>query len=1125
MGLRFRVLGPLGIDGAEGIELTRPSHRRLLSILLLAHGRRVATDAAIARFWPEDPPERAKAALQTHLSDLRRQLPDGRIVTEGYGYRLELGEHLLDADAFDRQLATAQQLRRDRAWDELLDAVEVATSLWRGTPYAELRDDSFARPEIARLEERHLELLGLRMEALLATGREHEAAAALEGLVAEHPLHERLSAQLMLARYRLGRQAEALETYHQIRADLTELGLEPGAELQRLQRRILRHDPELTGRPANNLPVELTSFVGRERELEELDRRLQTHRIVTVTGVGGSGKTRLAQRLAAARLDRHPDGVWVVELAALREAEQVDSAVATAIGLKPGADDATAALRSALRDADLLIVLDNCEHLGPAPATVVRRLVEAGPHVRVIATSRTPLGAPGELVFDVPPMAVPADPVDDSELRDCDAVRLFEERANAAWAGYESADAVTVAEICRRLDGVPLAIELAAARVRALGVDELLALLEDRFTVLADDTPRRPARHRTLDATIAWSYDLLEPVEQTLFARLSVFRGSFELAAVEHVCGFGRIAPRDVAALVAGLVDHSLVSVVESSTGRRYRLLETVRAFARERLEEAGDTAEVRERHRAWCVEVADGLRRTRYGALDASVTDRLDEVADDLHAALDRALADEVPSDVQVETLAAVLGWHLLQRGHVGQAGSRLELALGLCTEPASQVQLRAQLARARFESGDVQEAAEQAHLAADVAADLPPSWAKVMALTNHARLLMLLVDHDPRGAVAVAQAAAVAADELGETLTRAHATSTLAHAMAWTGDVDGGLHRQRSALELAMSAGDPDSTIATFGGSLDLLFQHPIRRRDGPRQLAEELLTWLEEEGIEFSRNAKVCNLLGYVFLQSGEWDRAEDVIERAGRVHLEGYDQTWNLMTFATLRWMQGRLRDADAALATLERLGVNPRWYHDYLPLRAEVAADAGRLDDVLAAADRYLDVAVDPSEESKKVGVLVVVVRARVDAALDATDETRADHLRRIDEAIERMRSILERFPPPSEGSLQLETHTTHLAFAEAERSRLLGPDPELWRDAVRRSDYAYSRLYAARRLAEALAYRGDDEAAAAEVRARYQDACRLGAERIRDELRTLADRIGVPLPAEPSLLSRSKVLQ
>ena len=717
-------------------------------------------------------------------------------------------------------------------------------------------------------------------------------------------------------------------------------------------------------------------------------------------------------------------------------------------------------------------------------------------------------------------MAVPVGPVEDSELRDCDAVRLFEERANAAWAGYVSAEAVTVAEICRRLDGVPLAIELAAARVRALGVDELLARLDDRFSVLADDTPGRPARHRTLDATIGWSYDLLEPPERTLFARLSVFRGSFELAAVEHVCGFGRIAPGDVAALVAGLVDHSLVTVVESSTGRRYRLLETVRAFARDRLEEAGDTAEVRERHRAWCVGVADGLRRARYGTLGASVTDRLDEVADDLQAALDRVLEDDAPASTQAEILAAVLGWHLLQHGHVGQAGSQLELALRLCTDPESEAQLRAQLARVCFESGDVQEAAVHARQAAEVVADLPSSWTKVMALTRHARLLMLLVDQDPGEAVAGGQAAAGAAEELDDPLIRAQAISTLAQALAWTGDVDEGLRRQRSAVELARTTGDPDVAITMYVRVLDLLAQHPIRRREGPRQLAEELLTWLEEEGIEFSRNAKVCNLLAYVFLQSGEWDRAEDVIERAGRVHLEGYDQTWNLMTFATLRWMQGRLRDADAALATLERLGVNPRWYHDYLPLRAEVAAGAGRLDDVLAAADRYLDVAVDPSEESKKLGVLVVVVRARVDAALDTTDETRADHLRRIDEAIERMRSILERFPPPSEGSLQLETHTTYLAFAEAERSRLLGPDPELWHDAVRRSDYAYSRLYTAWRLAEALAYRGDDEAAATEVRARYQDACRLGAERIRDELRTLADRIGVPLPAEPALSDR-----
>lgn len=638
MPLGFEVLGPLRVRGEDGeVPLERPSHRRLLAILLLDADRRLSSDTLIDRFWGEEAPSSAKGALQTHISALRRLLTPELIVTEGYGYRLDLAGHHLDAARLEVLVEDTREALAAHRWEEALDAASAALTLWRGSPYQELADDDFARPEITRLQELHLEVGEAKAAALLELGRSEEALADLERLVAQHPLRERLWEQLVTARYRLGRPAEALAAYREAEQVLAELGLEPGPELRRLEEEVLIHHPRLAPRRRrHNLPAALSSFVGRHRELTEVGKLLTEHRLVTLTVVGGSGKTRLALEAARSEVDVLPDGCWLVELAGLRDPQLVAWEVTVGLGLRPQGGDVLTLLRRVVEGQRLLVLLDNCEHLLEAAAEVAHTLLEAAEGVQVLATSRQPLGVPGEAVYRVAPLAVPPPQTPSEELRSFDAVRLFEERAALSLPGFSlhAGNGEAVAEICRRLDGVPLALELAAARVAALPPEALAASLDDRFHTLGERSSG-PPRQRTLAATVDWSYQLLTPAEQQLFARLGVFRGSFDLEMAAEVCGDGELDGAEVPGRLAGLCEQSLVTTQEGPGGRRYRLLETLRVYAEQRLEEAGEAERWRRRHAEAYARLAEDLhRRFRTPAqLEAFTRFRVEH--DNLRAAL----------------------------------------------------------------------------------------------------------------------------------------------------------------------------------------------------------------------------------------------------------------------------------------------------------------------------------------------------------------------------------------------------------------------------------------------------------------------------------------------------------
>ena len=1112
MGLTFEVLGPLRVTSDGELTLTRSSHRRLLSILALEANRRVGTEVLIDRCWGESAPPTAKAALQTHISALRKLLPADVIVTEGYGYRLDLEGHDLDAAQLAARASEAREAARAREWRTALGAADAALALWRGPPYAELVDDDFARPERARLEELRLELLERRSAALLGLGRNDEAVIDLERLAREHPLRERLWEHLMTARYRSGRHAEALDAYREAWAALAEFGLEPSAALRRLEQKILLHDESLsTARTRHNLPAELSSFVGREKELGEVAALLEDHRLVTLTGVGGAGKTRLALRVATGAMERFPDGCWLAELAPVRDPGLVPAEVAAAIGLRPEGEDTLDALTGAIGVDRTLVVLDNCEHLLEGAAAAARRLIEAGPGITVLATSREPLRVPGEAAYEVPPLSFPeVGGVGQSALDSFDAVRLFEERALLARPSFTLDDSSeAVATIARRLDGIPLAIELAAARVGSMRPEAIAERLDDRFRILTGGSSTGPDRHRTLESAFAWSYDLLDTRERLLLCRLSVFRGGFTLEAAEDVCSEAALERGEVVPLLAGLVDKSLVSDYETGSSERYRLLETVQEFAAERLHDVDDPDAVHRRHLDWCVRFAASVTRRLYGAGPSEVIDALGEERDNLEAALE--WARDIGPGRDVQTLAGALGRYWYSLGHVGLAIELLGAALPHCETIEAEASIRERLSVARFEAGDGDAAYSEAERAYGLVTGLEPSVVKVWATTTFANMHWILVDRDPASGVPLAKEALADADALRDPFCRIHALTKLGQALAWSGEVDAGLARHREAFDLALGTGEPITVITAYENLTTGLYLHPVARRHEPARAAKEMLALLPLEAGGYYASG----WLGWVLLQSGDWDGAERLLDRFEEGHLENWERNGFLVLRAALRWMQGRVDEARSDLDEVREVGVNPRWYHDYYPLVADVAADDGRLSDVRDAAETYVAVDVDPSEEAKKVAVLGALARAEVDAALGTAAAARADHLERARAAVRDGRGILQAFPPPSEGSVQMETHRTRLALAEAELSRVATPSPELWQEALERCDFLSFRLYARRRLVEALLDAGRRDEGEAELRAAFADAARVGAGGLRGQLEALADHAGVRL-VEPA---------
>lgn len=592
------MLGPIEVRSAGvPIPVGGVKQRSILALLIVDAGHAVPTDRIVDEIYGDDATSGARRSVQTIVSAMRRDLGDV-IVSSGGGYRFDAPRVMVDACRFEDDVSAGLDVLDtdpSHASSRLADAL----GLWRGDPYGDIEGRGVFEPEIARLTELRLSALEARVQADLACGRHRSVVAEVEAMVAEHPLRERLWALWMLALYRVGRQADALAAYQQLRTVLGEqLGLEPSTELRQLEDQILLQDPalDLAAVPSHNLPVSLTSFIGRELESIDLGERLTERRLVTLTGAGGSGKTRLAVEFGRQVLDEYPDGVWLIDLRGV-EGEGVAPLIASTLGVIASGDSPIGTrLVDALSHRRMLLILDNCERVLDAVAPFVEQLIRQDGQVRVLATSREALGVPGESMLLVPSLPLP-ELAGLQELVESEAAVLFTERAGDVRQGFVVDEHVgSVFEICRTVDGLPLALELAAARLAAFSPEELAERLDDQLGTLKIPQRAGDLRHATIEATIQWSWDLLDSAERTLLGRLSVLHGAWLLDAAEAVCGFDPLAADQVADLLASLVAKSLV-VIDSAvaTSTRYRLLEPIRQYTARAIDEP-DTRQLRNR-------------------------------------------------------------------------------------------------------------------------------------------------------------------------------------------------------------------------------------------------------------------------------------------------------------------------------------------------------------------------------------------------------------------------------------------------------------------------------------------------------------------------------------------------
>ena len=618
-----------------------------------------------------------------------------------------------------------------------------------------------------------------------------------------------------------------------------------------------RTKPTSSGRGA--LPAELTSFVGRRRELAETRRLLASSRLLTLTGVGGVGKTRLAVRMAVEVRRTFPDGVWFVELAALHDPQLLAQAVANALDLRQVSADPSADLASYLEPQRLLVVLDNCEHLTDACAMLVSKLLAAAPGLRILATSRHVLGIEGEQILLVPPLSVPdADrEVLAGDATHFESVALFLDRATAVAPGFEIEDEnrTAVVELCRRLDGVPLAIELAAVWLRILSPAQILDRLEDRFGLLTTGRRTAPARHQALDATVGWSFDLCSPTEQLMWARLSVFSGGFDLGAAEEVCSGDEIAREDVLNLVAGLVNKSIIvrKPTTEHTPAWYQMLETIRQYGAERLAELDQTQPLRLRHRDHYRTLATRFAAESFSSAQADWFVRLRREHDNVRAALESCLADTEQAPVALDIAAPM--WNFWFAGFLREGHRYLVRALALATEPT-------------------------------------PSRATALWATGY--LAMFAGEFEQTGRM-LADASELA-ERFDDDLLRARIKECSGHALMYQGDLPAAVALLEQALAAYRAAGDPLGEFDTL-----VLLAAAMFFLEDPRdaEFAGQALTLADHHGA-LSSKAYALWSIGVSQWRSGEHEQATASLRQCVRLFQPMHDLTGLSFGVQALSW---------------------------------------------------------------------------------------------------------------------------------------------------------------------------------------------------------------------------------
>jgi predicted ATPase/DNA-binding SARP family transcriptional activator len=897
--VQLGVLGPLRVqEGGAQVEIRRGISRTLLIALLLRARETVSASSLMELLWGDDQPRNPANALQIQISYLRKTLSSGSasaaqpIVTRPGGYALDIEPDAVDTVRFERLLAEGSlvaPVRSDASVDAQLQAIDAALELWRGEALSDVTGESFAQGTATRLEEMRWSAHEQRIDLLLAIGRHREAVAELGRLVSEQPLRERFYEQLVLALYRCGRQADALRAVEAARSTLVdELGLDPGPGLQALELLVLSQDVSLDWEPLpatavvvapiptrtaewrrNFVPAPLTALIGRDTEVRRIRGLLARSRLVTLTGPGGAGKTRLAIDISSREAVNGQ--VWYVDLSSIDLPELVASTVADALGATTGPnEDAGDVAAAALAAETGLLVLDTCEHVLAGASNLASTVLHRAPGMKVLATSRRPLAVAGEAAWPVPPLGVaPVDADSTDAIRSSPAVALFCERAQDVRPDFELSEgnAADVAGICLALDGLPLAIELAAARADVLSPRAILDRLQDRFQLLVQGATDVAARQQTLRGAIDWSLELLSDEQRCFFARLGAFAGGFDLDAAEAVAGDG--SP-DSLSLLSSLVRHSMVAI---DGGERFRLLDTLRAYAAELLADL-DADDTRRRHARYYTEVAEGSESLVRGASQRDVLARLRTDVPNFRAALEWSLSI---GDLDIAArLAGSLAWFWALDGRLDVADRHLRRAIGIDSVPAetrAKVLWGYSLLVAGL--GNLDEALEMGEASTALARESGDSAAIGYGLNAAAVAHWALGDLD---AAADAHEEAIerfvtVEDLWGESICRVLRARTALD----RGDADSE-DRLRTGLDAARRCGDAH----VIGIALGLLAQLQANRgeRDAAIESAHESLRLQESIGYTEGTIA-AHHLLARLHLASGDTADARDELLRGLRL----------------------------------------------------------------------------------------------------------------------------------------------------------------------------------------------------------------------------------------------------
>jgi predicted ATPase/DNA-binding SARP family transcriptional activator len=863
--MQVGLLGPVEISAGTPAALSGLRRKAVLAVLALHPGELVSADRLIDAVWGDQPPATAPNALQAHVSYLRRAFGNGKaIISRPPGYQLGQAAGGTDLQAAQRLIDQAQATEAPHHATALLRA---SLALWRGPSLDDVRDIDYLGRHAARLDELRLLAIQMLLDTRLALGEHADLVPELEQLVIDRPFQEGLHGRLMTALYRSGRQADALAAYQSLRRLLAdELGVEPSTSIRQLEAAILQQDPALdpprgpvldtagsgaavageppgsgpaqnTGHPALSLkprppPTSLSPFVGRATEMALLERLLTSARLVTITGTGGSGKTRLSITAASHLQKRFADGVAFADLSSV-SAETIAGFLAEVLGVGEEPQHSPAeTVRAALADRDLLLVLDSCEHLLDSVAHMVEPLLAAAPSCRVLATSREPLRVPGEACLPLKPMAVPPPEANDvNDLLSYPAMTLLVQRATDADPAFRltEVNARPMADLCRGLDGLPLALELAAVRLRAMTPAELLIALNDRQGTLGSGARTAPARHRSLSAAMEWSYELLTSSEQETFRRFSVFRGGGTPAHAAAVCRPD--APMLALENVARLIDKSLLLRTEHGQKSRLDVHQTLQRYAASLLGAADEVGTMARRHAEVFLEFAQNIGAPRRpSVINRGGLGQLREEGPNFQAALEWTTAHDVDFALR---LGGALWWYWFRDGRAALGRDLLSQALsapGATASPgyaealagaaylawvqddydlarmaaqqvldrpettvATQAMAYGVLARAAGDSGDFTVAAEHAAHGAVLYEKVGDPWGA--AWSRRCQASALIYGSDPQAGRALAQACLTAFEALGDDWGSAGAVDQLAAVASRLGE-------QRLALDLAADA-----------------------------------------------------------------------------------------------------------------------------------------------------------------------------------------------------------------------------------------------------------------------------------------------------------------------------------